>query len=59
MVPFTVTIPSSYLMGHYNYPSMTKNGKKKSKNKLLDLSLYKPFFHIKCISWTKKYPTIS
>jgi hypothetical protein len=47
MVPFTLTIPSSYLMGHYNYPSMTKNRKKKPKHRFLDLSLQKPSFHTK------------
>jgi hypothetical protein len=31
MIPFTLTIPSSYLLGYYNYPSMTKNEKKSWK----------------------------
>ena len=35
MVPFTLTIPSSYLMGHYNYPFMTKNGTKSRKTDFL------------------------
>jgi hypothetical protein len=53
MVPFTLSIPSSYLMGHYNYLSMTKKWNKKPKKSFLDLSLYNPSLHTKCISRAK------
>jgi hypothetical protein len=35
MIPFTLIIPSSYLMGHYTYPFMTKNGTKIRKTDFL------------------------
>ena len=35
MVAFTLTIPSSYLMGRYNYPSMTKKWNKNKKTGFL------------------------
>jgi hypothetical protein len=35
IVPFTLKIPSSYFMYHYNYPSLTKNGTESQKTGFL------------------------
>jgi hypothetical protein len=56
MVPFTITIPS---MGHYNSPMHDQKWEKKLKNRFLDLSLHKPSFHTKCISWAKNNVQLS